>query len=164
MTRMMVAGVMALLMMGLVWAGNEPSTEVPSTAELELMGDSGGLTSLRGDEVDASNKAEQLKRVPKDRAPLPRDYVHQPPLIPHQIRGYEIDKKANKCLSCHSWKMASQTGATRISPTHFETREGVTLGDVSPRRYFCLQCHVEQADAKPLVTNEFQPVKALSGQ
>ena len=164
MTRMMVAGVVALLMVGLVSAGSEPAAEASPAAELELIGDSGGLTSLRADEVVADNSAEQLKRVPKDRSPLPRDYVHQPPLIPHQIRGYEIDKKANKCLSCHSWKMASQTGATRISPTHFETREGVTLGDVSPRRYFCVQCHVEQADAKPLVDNNFKPVTALSGQ
>ena len=50
----------------------------------------------------------------------------------------------------------------KISPTHFETRDGMTLGEVSPRRYFCLQCHVPQADAKPLVNNTFKPVEALN--
>ena len=129
-----------------------------------LVGEEVLLDSLRGGAISAPLAAEAMKRVPKDRAPLGRDFVHQPPLIPHQIRGYEVDLKVNKCLSCHSWKMANQAGAIRISPTHFETREGVTLGDVSPRRYFCLQCHVEQADARPLVDNTFRPVQALSGQ
>ncbi|WP_175463882.1 nitrate reductase cytochrome c-type subunit, partial [Vibrio cholerae] len=32
---------------------------------------------------------------------------------------------------------------------------------VSPRRYFCLQCHVPQADAKPLVENDFERVDSL---
>ena len=52
--------------------------------------------------------------------------------------------------------------APKISPTRSETRDGMTLGEVSPRRYFCLQCHVPQADAKPLVNNTFKPVEALN--
>ena len=28
---------------------------------------------------------------------------------------------------------------------------------MSPRRYFCNQCHVPQSDAKPLVGNTFKP-------
>ena len=39
--------------------------------------------------------------------------------------------------------------------------DGKTLSDVSPRRYFCLQCHVTQADAAPLVENTFEPVESL---
>ncbi|MBA4281843.1 MAG: nitrate reductase, partial [Ralstonia sp.] len=30
-----------------------------------------------------------------------------------------------------------------------------------PRRFFCTQCHVPQADAKPLVTNTFVDVDQL---
>ena len=52
-------------------------------------------------------------------------------------------------------------GATKISPTHFETRDGMTLSDVSPRRYFCLQCHVPQVNASPLVDNTFDPVESI---
>ena len=83
-------------------------------------------------------------------------YVYQPPLIPHQIRHYELSTNANKCLSCHSFKNSRESGATKISVTHYATREGQVLSDVSPRRYFCLQCHVPQVDAKPLVVKILQ--------
>lgn len=122
----------------------------------------GGLESLRGNaELNEERSAEMLKRIPKDRNPIDRNYVHQPPLIPHDIRGYKVNIDSNKCLSCHGWKYAGEVGATKISPTHFVTREGITLSDVSPSRYFCLQCHVPQADAKPLIANKFVPVDAL---
>ena len=124
--------------------------------------DNGGVKSLRGEEQLADiNKSEPLKRVQRDQQPIDREYIQQPPLIPHTIRGYQVNLNANKCLSCHSFKNAGAMGATKISVTHFETREGTTLSDVSPRRYFCLQCHVTQADAKPLVENNFTPVDSL---
>lgn len=127
-----------------------------------LADDVGGVASLRGlDDLARPRPADEMKKYPKDRAPLERDYLHQPPLIPHTIRGYEVSLSANKCLSCHSWKNYKKYGATKISMTHFETRDGQTLSDVSPRRYFCTQCHVPQADARPLVDNTFQPVEAL---
>jgi cytochrome c-type protein NapB len=63
--------------------------------------------------------------------------------------------------TCHGWKYARETGATKISLTHFETRDGKTLSDVSPRRYFCSQCHVTQADAPELVDNTFKSVESL---
>lgn len=127
--------------------------------------DTGGVSSLRGaTNLDVVPGSDNLKRVPRDREPFERDYLHQPPLIPHKIRGYHIDTKSNKCLSCHSWKNYKKTGATKISMTHFETRDGQTLSDVSPRRYFCNQCHVPQADAKPLVDNNFKSVDALTAE
>ena len=122
----------------------------------------GGLETIRGAAtIDETRTADKLKRVIKDKNPIARNYVHQPPVIPHQTRGYRIDLNSNKCLSCHSWKHAVETGATKISLTHFQTRDGKTLSDVSPRRYFCLQCHVTQADAAPLVDNTFEPVESL---
>jgi cytochrome c-type protein NapB len=45
--------------------------------------------------------------------------------------------------------------------THFRDREGQELDNVSPRRYFCTQCHVPQTDAKPLVDNTFQRARGL---
>ncbi|MEA7178548.1 nitrate reductase cytochrome c-type subunit, partial [Salmonella enterica subsp. enterica serovar Montevideo] len=41
------------------------------------------------------------------------------------------------------------TGAPRISPTHFMDSDGKVSGNVAPRRYFCLQCHVPQSDTAP---------------
>jgi len=122
----------------------------------------GGQASLRGlIQLDVTHKADPFKRIPKDRSPYVSDFVYQPPLIPHGIRGYEISTNANKCLSCHSFKKARDSGATKISVTHYGTREGQVLSDVSPRRYFCLQCHVTQADTALLIDNEFKRVDSL---
>jgi cytochrome c-type protein NapB len=122
----------------------------------------GGLETIRGiSTIDSTKSAEALKRVIKDKNPIERNYVHQPPVIPHQIRGYQVNTNSNKCLTCHGWKYARETGATKISLTHFETRDGKTLSEVSPRRYFCSQCHVTQADAPELVDNTFKPVESL---
>ncbi|HDO1374619.1 TPA: nitrate reductase cytochrome c-type subunit [Aeromonas veronii] len=129
----------------------------------EITNSTGGLKSERGaTDLVTDATAAPLKNFRKDGAPYDRQYMHQPPLIPHDIRNYEVDTKVNKCLACHSFKNASAMKAPKISPTHFETRDGLTLGEVSPRRYFCLQCHVPQADAKPLVENTFKPVEALN--
>ena len=48
-----------------------------------------------------------------------------------------------------------------ISVTHFMNRQGQMLADVSPRRYFCTACHVPQADAKPLIQNDFVDMSDL---
>lgn len=146
----------------IIAAGIVALTAATAVKASELITDNGGVESLRGyQQLSEINKAEPLKRVPRDRLPIDREYVQQPPLIPHTIRGYQVNLNANKCLSCHSFKNAGEMGATKISVTHFVTRDGTTLSDVSPRRYFCLQCHVTQADAKPLVENNFKPVDSL---
>ncbi len=121
------------------------------------------VTSLRGDNpLDETSKAPTKKMWNKDGEVLPRSYVQQPPLIPHKIKGYQIDLHYNKCLSCHSWSKYREAGATKISQTHFKDRNGNDMADVAPTRYFCNQCHVPQANAKPLVDNTFKPVKAIS--
>jgi len=124
-----------------------------------------GVASLRGmaDPLEESDVPVQ-KNYAKDGMPIARDYVQQPPLIPHTIDRYQINRKSNKCLSCHSWANYLEAGATKISQTHFEDRDKHVLANVSARRYFCTQCHVPQVDAKPLVENTFHPITAISGQ
>lgn len=116
-----------------------------------------GLTTLRGAPIQAAEtESADAFKMSKESAPIPRDYVQQPPLVPHKVEGYAITKNFNKCMDCHSWSRYKESGATKVSLTHFKTREGQELSNISPRRYFCLQCHVPQADAKPLVGNTFQ--------
>lgn len=103
----------------------------------------------------------EFKKWQHDRRPIERQFVQQPPLIPHKIEGYQVNRNFNKCLSCHSWKNYKEAEATKISLTHFNDRDGNELSDVSPRRYFCTQCHVPQVEAPALVENEFKPVKSL---
>ena len=122
----------------------------------------GGLKSLRGAAIQApeTESADPFK-VMKDSPPIERDYVQQPPLIPHKVDGYNVTMKYNKCMDCHSWSRYKETGATKVSLTHFKTRDGQELSNISPRRYFCLQCHVPQVDAKPLVANKFKPAEGI---
>lgn len=42
-----------------------------------------------------------------------------------------------------------------MSETHYVDREGARLDKIAGTRYFCLSCHVPQADAQPLVNNTF---------
>ena len=87
-----------------------------------------------------------------------RNYPEQPPLIPHKIEGYQIDKNANQCLQCHSRTAVEVSQAPMISITHFMNRENQFLASVTPRRYFCTQCHVTQSTVRPLVGNDFVDV------
>jgi cytochrome c-type protein NapB len=93
-----------------------------------------------------------------------RSYAMQPPTIPHKTDNYQVDRFANKCLTCHARTRAGETQATPISITHYLDREGNFLADVSPRRYFCEQCHVVQLEAQPLVGNRFKDVEAVIQQ
>ena len=110
--------------------------------------------------IEATSDADSL-RTERDRPPIARDFVQQPPLIPHTTRGYNITQNFNKCMDCHSWSRYQETGATKISITHFKDRDGRELSNVSPRRYFCTSCHVPQTDSKPLVSNQFKPATGL---
>ena len=123
------------------------------------------VSSLRGTTyIDQDSAAPVAKKYNKDDEPIARDYVQQPPLIPHKINNYRINLKSNKCMSCHSWSNYREANATKISQTHFESRDKNVLANVSARRYFCTQCHVPQVGAQPLVENYFQPVTAITGQ
>jgi nitrate reductase cytochrome c-type subunit len=105
--------------------------------------------------------APPMQRQVTDDVRRKRNYPDQPPLIPHSIEGYALDLNANKCLTCHARKFTEQSQAPMISVTHYQDREGNTLGGVSPRRYSCLACHVPQTGAKPLVPNTFVDMDAL---
>jgi cytochrome c-type protein NapB len=119
------------------------------------------VQSLRGADVAGVEPAPGGFRVGPDGPPIPRDYVQQPPLIPHKVDGYEVSLNFNKCMDCHAWSRYEEHKATKVSLTHFKDRDGGELSNISPRRYFCLQCHVPQTDAKPLVGNTFRRAEGL---
>jgi nitrate reductase (cytochrome), electron transfer subunit len=90
-----------------------------------------------------------------------RNYAMQPPVIPHKIDNYQVDKNANRCLFCHARTRTGESGAPMVSITHYQDRRGNHLAELSPRRYFCTQCHVPQAALPPLVENRFVDVEQL---
>ena len=90
-----------------------------------------------------------------------RNYPEQPPVIPHTIDGYQIDLNGNKCLSCHARARTGESQAPMLSITHFMDRDGQFLASVSPRRFFCTQCHVPQHETKAPIANDFVDIDTL---
>jgi len=148
-----------VLLAGLCLAWSEPAD---AQGAPKAQG-AGTVKALRDTPVGAAEQGGEgdAFKAERDRAALPRDFVQQPPLIPHTVRGYDITVNFNKCMDCHAWSRARETGATKVSLTHFRDRDGKELPNVSPRRYFCMQCHVPQTQARPLVENTFRPAAGL---
>jgi cytochrome c-type protein NapB len=114
------------------------------------------VQSLRGaTAIDEADPAPEIHGVIEGRD-FGRAYRQQPPLIPHRIDKYEVDLKVNQCLSCHAWPYTQDSGAPKLSETHFTDRDGQPTDEVAKRRWFCTQCHVPQADAPELVGNTFK--------
>jgi nitrate reductase (cytochrome), electron transfer subunit len=90
-----------------------------------------------------------------------RNYPEQPPVIPHSIDGYQIDIHGNKCLSCHARARIAESQAPMVSITHFMDRDGQFLASISPRRFFCTECHVPQNVTTPPVSNDFVDIDTL---
>jgi cytochrome c-type protein NapB len=119
------------------------------------------MQSLRGGTPVNQDNPPSASHQERDHAVSDRDFVQQPPLIPHSTANYQITKNFNKCMDCHAWQKTKASGATKVSVTHFRNREGQELDNISPRRYFCSQCHVSQTDAKPLIDNTFKRARGL---
>lgn len=90
-----------------------------------------------------------------------RSYPMQPPLIPHDTRDYEVNLQVNKCMSCHARSRTEESLAPMISVTHFMDRDGNFLAEISPRRYFCNQCHVTQTTTRDVMENDFRDMDEL---
>lgn len=117
------------------------------------------VATLRGAAPLAENEGAPViaKTVNSDIRQV-RNYPEQPPVIPHKIDGYQIDMKHNQCLTCHARSAIDVSQAPMVSVTHFMDREGQFLASVSPRRFFCTQCHVSQSEASPKLENTFVDV------
>jgi cytochrome c-type protein NapB len=90
-----------------------------------------------------------------------RAYTSQPPTIPHTIEKYEITRNVNMCMYCHARVRNNEFGAPMVSATHYMDREHDFLAEISPRRYFCTQCHVPQAEVTAPVSNTFMDVEEI---
>jgi cytochrome c-type protein NapB len=120
------------------------------------------IATLRGDvPLNVEKTTKPLPAVVNKDIKLKRNYPMQPPIIPHTIRDYALNLNVNKCLSCHSRQRTEESQAPMVSVTHYMNRDGNFLAEISPRRYFCNQCHVTQADVKPLVENTFVDMHTL---
>ena len=115
----------------------------------------------RGAALNIEPESLPLARVENTDIKRGRAYPMQPPTIPHAIDSYQVDQNSNRCMLCHGQANAQNFQAPPVSVTHYMDRDSQVLAEVSPRRYFCVQCHVVQTDAKPLVANRFTGVDDL---
>lgn len=114
------------------------------------------LRSLGGERsLEQTNTAPDIEKQSVPAGGFGRVYRQQPPLIPHKVDGYQVSTTNNACMNCHDWPGHVEAKAPKASETHYVDREGIRLDKIAGTRYFCQQCHVPQADAKPLVTNTF---------
>ena len=119
-------------------------------------------SALRGNTpLDQEGPAARMTPTRNTTEKEVRNYPEQPPLIPHSIEGYQVDLNGNKCLSCHARARTGESQAPMVSITHFMDRDGQFLASVSPRRFFCTQCHVPQHEVKAPVENDFVDVDTL---
>lgn len=105
-------------------------------------------------EFESPRIAPEVRSMPRPT----RNYPEQPPVIPHTIRDYQIDKNFNMCLSCHNRSATEFSLAPMISVTHYRDRDGQVLAAVAPNRYFCLKCHVPQNTVAPIRGNTFKSI------
>jgi cytochrome c-type protein NapB len=119
-------------------------------------------SGLRGSTpLDTEGPAPRMTPLRNTTEKEVRNYPEQPPLIPHSIDGYQVDLNGNKCLSCHARARTGESKAPMVSITHFMDREGQFLASISPRRFFCTQCHVPQHEVKAPVENDFVDIDTL---
>ncbi len=142
-------------------------------------------SDLYSESKTAPSEAKFDAPAPGAAKTLQRAYDNAPPLIPHSVDGLlPITAKNNACLGCHMPEAAKGVGATPIPPSHFVNfrpvtkvtkdgaivKEGKKIKNTSDikvvehkqktlyqGRYNCSQCHVPQANVKPLVKNNFKP-------
>jgi len=120
------------------------------------------LATLRhGAAIDEEITPTAIPKIIDTDIRVQRSYPMQPPTIPHDTRGYEINLRVNKCMSCHARTRTEESQAPMISVTHYMDRDGNFLAEISPRRYFCSQCHINQTAARPLIENTFEDMDEL---
>ncbi len=115
------------------------------------------VKSLRGDlPLDAPAKLFGKKKQLTVSGTIKRAWELQPPVIPHKINKERISIQENTCYRCHAHDTYKQEKAPMISKSHYKDPNNPDEKNLVMNRYFCFQCHVPQAEVKPLVENTFK--------
>ncbi len=113
------------------------------------------VKSLRKNPIAGAEDAPVDGEWKTKNSKVPRTFIHQPPVIPHDITGLAISASQNDCLLCHG-----KDGAPHPFKTHYLDRDGKVMDVIAARWNNCTQCHAGQADVPPLVENVFKSLMA----
>ena len=132
-------GGMLVFVCGAIYAQNAPQIVPRVTGAAALMGDMpapAGAADHRRQAADA-----QLSGAAADHSALHRE-----------LSAHAQDQSLPRSSPVH--RRLGRADDQR-HPLH-GPRNGQVLADVTPRRYFCTACHVQQTDAQPLVPSTFK--------
>lgn len=127
----------------------------------ELMDDAQlGLSKTSVFDVPTPQPFTYSDLEPEDSDSLPRAFPGAPPQVPHEIESLlPIAAVDNACLECHDKpRHIGKKSSTRapMSESHYSVKgERKKDWKMAGLRYNCTQCHVPQAQVKPLVDNTF---------
>lgn len=148
---------LAALLMGIT-----ATTALPLSAGDQIPADEMGLSKTSVFAVPTPEAPTYPAAFPGTAELLPRAYPDAPPQIPHEVETLlPITRDNNACLQCHNrpdliGQKIPESQPTPIPKSHYaELDPGQTTGEVSGARFVCSQCHVPQAEVKPLVANSF---------
>ena len=137
------------------------SSKRDHSVETEFMGQK-FLVERVGTDGDIEKAIELIRKYDGqvDAFALRLIFEQQPPVIPHATENFdEITLEENQCLTCHGPEKFKEKKAPKIGDSHFRNQQtGEIMKQVSSARHACVQCHVPQVDAAPLVENTFQTV------
>jgi cytochrome c-type protein NapB len=145
-----VSGAIVILLVAGVGAAGDPVDD----SEL-------GLSKTSVFDTPSPEAFTYTESFPGTNEALPRAYTGAPPQIPHRISNYvPVTAKSNQCLGCHD-KPELIGKVTKGLPTpmpkgHYAQRFSLTKKgskSLDNATFLCNQCHVPQADVKPLVEN-----------
>lgn len=154
----------AALTCSLAFGGKDDNSPAPAQDNVQAQtavqaGAAEPVKGLRKNEITGPEDAPVDPNWTTKDAKVPRTFIHQPPVIPHDTNGFTLNTAQNDCLGCHG---VEGTGAPKPFKTHYMDREGKVTESISKHWYFCTQCHVGQVDAPPLVKNLFDGKKRYS--
>ncbi len=93
-----------------------------------------------------------------------RNYPEQPPVISACDRRLPDRSQRQQVPHLPCPRAPGESQAPMVSITHFMDREGQFLASISPRRFFCTQCHVPQQEVKAPVENDFVDIDTILSQ
>ncbi len=128
-----------------------------ATLALPAYGSPVGYSPLRNHPIASEPAAPVMRQDMEKTGGFTRAFIDQPPLIPHGIRGYQQTHEVNMCLMCHKEVSNTSDKIPAIGASHYTVINGQPR--LAANRYFCVQCHIPQADVKALVKNDYQPAE-----